>query len=187
MKKIMIVLFIVIGLLQWFVPASMMVKRERVLQKGKAFRFETQPVDPADPFRGRYVQLSFRADTTTAAGGSFERGQKAYAELETDTAGFARIKQLHHTPPATSDYVEVKIFYWLFDSDRQKNTEKLIVEYPFYQFFLDEYKAPQAENIYITSMRDSVRKTYALVHIYKGKGVIKDLIINDRSVYSYFK
>ncbi|MGB8194406.1 MAG: GDYXXLXY domain-containing protein [Chitinophagaceae bacterium] len=185
MKKIVLLIFVLMVLAQWFVPARMIWNREEVLQKGKAFRFQTQPVDPEDPFRGRYVQLSFRADTAYAK--DFQGGENAYAEIETDNAGYARIKQLHRNAPASVDYVEVKVYYRIFNNEKEVGEGRVLVEYPFQQFFLDEYKAPEAENLYASFARDSAQKTYALVNIYKGKGVIKDLFINDKSIYSYFK
>lgn len=186
MKKYLILLFIVVVLVQWYVPAQMMWSRQQVLAKGKVFKFETEPVDPEDPLRGRYVQLAFKADTA-AARQTFAPGEKAYAEIETNAAGFAMLKQIYKQPPASKDYIEVKVYYTLYDDKNAQHD--VVVTYPFEQFFLDEYKAPKAEELYRNSnRRDTVAgKTYALVSIYKGNGVIKDLIINDRSIYSYFK
>lgn len=184
MKKYLILIFILAVLVQWYVPGKMIWNREEVLKKGKVFRFQTEPVDPEDPFRGRYVALEFKADTVVAKFEQFDVGQTAYAEIENDTAGFVTLKRLHDTPPASKDYVEVKIAYWTY-KDRAEDPERVVVSYPFEQFFLDEYKAPKAEAIYRSGT--TAGKTYALVSIYKGKGVIRDLIINDRSVHSYFK
>jgi uncharacterized membrane-anchored protein len=184
MKKYLILIFILIALVQWYVPGSIMWNREEVLRKGKAFRFETEPVDPEDPLRGRYVALNFKADTAIATQNVFEAGEKVYAEIATNAAGFVTIKQLHKAPPASKDYVKVEVSYSSGD-DEGKGRYTVFINYPFEQFFLDEYKAPKAESLYRTG--NATGKTYALVSVYKGKGVIKDLIINDKSVYSYFK
>lgn len=187
MKKYLLLIFILVVLVQWFVPAKMMWNREEVLRKGKVFRFQTEPVDPEDPFRGRYVQLAYKADTVIAKTGTFKEGEKVYAEIENDAAGFVTIKQLHKQPPVSKDYVEATVYYWLYEGEKSNALRKVIISYPFEQFFLDEHKAPKAESLYWDAQRDTAGKTYALVSIYKGKGVIKDLMINDKSIYSYFK
>jgi uncharacterized membrane-anchored protein len=187
MKKYLILLFILVALVQWYIPGKMMWNREEVLRKGKVFRFQTEPVDPEDPFRGRYVHLAYKADTAMAKADSFKEGEKVYAEIENDAAGFVKLKQLHKQPPASKDYVEAKIYYWLYEDPNSNGPRKVIISYPFEQFFLDEYKAPKAETLYNTARWDTTGQTYALVSIYKGRGVIKDLMINDKPVHSYFK
>jgi uncharacterized membrane-anchored protein len=185
MKKYLILIFILVVLAQWYVPGKIIWNREQVLKKGKVFRFQTEPVDPEDPLRGRYVSLQFRADTAIAGVNSFESGEKAFAEIETTAAGFAQLKQLYKNPPASKDYVEVEVSYLVYVDGRTTGAQQVIINYPFEQFFLDEYKAPKAESLYRSG--NNIGQTYALVSIYKGKGVIKDLMINDKSIYSYFK
>jgi uncharacterized membrane-anchored protein len=187
MKKYLVLIFILVVLVQWYVPGKMMWNREEVLSKGKVFRFQTEPVDPEDPFRGRYVRLAFKADTVAGSPANFKEGATVYAEIETDAAGFAKLRQLHKQPPASKDYVEAKLYYWIWNDESKNGLQQAVVSYPFEQFFLDEYKAPKAETLYRTSQSDTAGRTYAVVSIYKGQGVIKDLMINDKSIYSYFK
>ena len=59
MKKWLPLLLGVVIAAQFYVPASMIMKHERVLRNGELFRFKTQPFDPADPFQGRYVRLRY--------------------------------------------------------------------------------------------------------------------------------
>lgn len=182
MKKYLLVIIILVFLAQWLVPANMIWNRERVLLKGNTFRFLTEPVDPEDPIRGRYVRLSFKADTAFMMGHSFIRHDEVYAEIENDNAGYARLKKLHLKPPSgTNNYVKVTIDHWLYDN------KTVIIAYPFEEFFLNEYKAPEAETMYRKSTADTAGHTYAMVNIYKGRAVIKDLFINHRSIYTYFR
>ncbi len=59
-KKIILISFALLVLLQIWTPAAMIWNREDVLRSGKAFKFRSAPVDPNDPFRGKYIILSFR-------------------------------------------------------------------------------------------------------------------------------
>ena len=58
--NILFPLFIVVAVVQIAAPASMILRRERALDRGERFLFRTAPVDPYDAFRGRYVAPSFR-------------------------------------------------------------------------------------------------------------------------------
>jgi uncharacterized membrane-anchored protein len=58
-KKTILPLFALTCLAQWFVPAQMIYDQEQVLREGKTYHFKTAPIDPSDPFRGKYITLSF--------------------------------------------------------------------------------------------------------------------------------
>lgn len=45
MKQFAIGAFIIIAIVQWFVPGKMICDKEAVLRKGKIFNFRTEPVD----------------------------------------------------------------------------------------------------------------------------------------------
>ncbi len=47
---------------QFAAVGSLIAKHERVLREGTVHRFRTRPIDPADPFQGRYVQLVYERD-----------------------------------------------------------------------------------------------------------------------------
>lgn len=67
MKQFAIGAFIIITIVQWFVPGKMIWDKEAVLRKGKVFNFRTEPVDPSHPFKGRYIALSFKENEFTTA------------------------------------------------------------------------------------------------------------------------
>ena len=66
MKTLRIVIFIVVAMVQFSVPASVVWKRERTLKHGRVWKFRTAPVDPIDAIRGRYVRLRFAAEEVPA-------------------------------------------------------------------------------------------------------------------------
>ena len=55
-------LFVLLALLQLSFPGKLVFDSNKVLWLGTELKFETRPVDPADPFRGRYVALNFAAN-----------------------------------------------------------------------------------------------------------------------------
>ena len=61
MKTIYIfIIFIVVGLVQLFVPANMILNEETILKSGTVYKFKTRPVDPNDPFKGKYINLNYQ-------------------------------------------------------------------------------------------------------------------------------
>ena len=78
----------VVALVQLYVPAAMILEREEVLATGKAYKFRVAPVDPNDPFRGKYITLRYRHNTIQVAdAGQWESGQEVYVLLRRDRAG----------------------------------------------------------------------------------------------------
>ncbi|MBA4241981.1 MAG: GDYXXLXY protein, partial [Sphingobacteriaceae bacterium] len=49
-KKLLLVTFCVVALIQLYVPAKMIFDSEDILTTGKEFKFKTEPIDPNDPF-----------------------------------------------------------------------------------------------------------------------------------------
>ena len=181
MKRLAIGAFVIIAIVQWFVPGKMIWDKEAVLRKGKIFNFRTEPVDPSHPFKGRYIALSFNENeftTTSPDSGLFHYGE-AYVLLEKDRDGFAKIKNVvKQKPGAALDYVKASISY----IDRKKDTAVVHLLYPFDAFYMDEFKAPKAETVYRESTMDSTQKTYAIVSILNGDAVIKDVMINSQPI-----
>ena len=59
-KNIIIILFLLVALAQLFVPAQMIYNQEDILDTGKLVKFQCEPIDPNDPFRGKYITLNFK-------------------------------------------------------------------------------------------------------------------------------
>ena len=182
MKKLLIPLFLALSCIQWWVPASMIVKKETVLENGKAFKFLTERVDPSNPFKGRYVALNFKASLFIPSDkNEFSRGQEIFVTLIKDDSGFAKIATISATEPSgKTDYVKALIDYIDYD-----DAKTIHIQYPFEEFYMDEYKAPEAEDVYREMNSDIKNKTYALVKILKGDAVIEDVIIDDIPIIKY--
>ena len=107
MKILVFGAFLLLIIVQWFVPLNMIHSYEDVLKKGKVFRFQTQPIDPSSPFIGRYVWLNLEpSQHTFLSKDSFRSGEHLYVLLEYDSAGFAQVKDISRSKPATPDYVD---------------------------------------------------------------------------------
>ena len=174
-NKILLPAFILVALVQLYVPASMIFGKEKVITQGQVYRFKTQPIDPNDPFRGKYINLSFEENFILMPNASeWYRGDPVYVILTTDEKGFAKIESLTKVQPeGDSGYVKASINYIITDT-----MSHVTIQYPFERFYMEESKAANAELAYNEALRDSSQITYALVSIKDGDAVIRDVLIN---------
>jgi hypothetical protein len=177
MKKLLIISFVFVALLQLAVPFKMIFDQERIINSGKEYKFKIIPVDPYDAFRGRYITLSFEKNTyTILSADTFMNDETVYISLTTDSAGFADIAHVSKIIPESQiDFVSAKVNYFY---DKQ-----LTFTYPFNKFYMEETKAPNAEKVYRESVRrtndnDSTQNGYAIVSVKDGEAALKDVIIN---------
>lgn len=185
MKTIHIfIIFIVVALLQLMVPAKMIYDKETVLITGTVYKFKTQPIDPNDPFRGKYVTLGYELSTAKSLDSTIQNRDRVLIYLENDSLGFAKVKSVSKTDlKMGTDFIEVEIDYY--------NVSANMVHFnlPFDRYYMEESKAKPAEDIYREYSRrnDTINQTYALVAIKNGDAVLKDVYINDKSIHYYIE
>ena len=167
-------------LAQLAAPASMILRRERVLARGQAFKFRTAPVDPYDAFRGRYVALRFdRTAVALPPGRDFARGQKVHALLAEGEDGFAFFRELRRERPGTEPYLTTTIQYM--------SGTNAFLALPFERFYMDEYEAPEAERVVWRNSVRSNQNAYVQVRIEQGFGVIEDLYVAGTPIRTYLE
>lgn len=161
-------------LAQWYIPLKMLNNQEVVIKNGKEFHFQTRPVDPYDPFRGKYIDLNFVLNSyeATYIDPSFEG--VAYAELGTNANGFATINSIAKQPYAHSNYLKIDV------KNVQSNTAYF--ELPFNKFFLNEDLAYTAENSVMTLNNEDKLKCFAKVMVKDGAYSLEDVMLEDQSI-----
>ena len=178
-------LFVVFAVVTLAAPLSIIWKYESALHYGTQFKFRTQPVDPVDAFRGRYVTLSFKDDWAGKLKnvGPME-ADFLYVRLKCDADGFAvpgfvSLNRLSGDDVITATNARRRLYgdkwEWHFD-------------YPFDRYYLPEDVAPMAEQLYReanirggASSRDgdsAKADTYVTVRVRNGVGVIEELYLN---------
>lgn len=163
---------------QLYVPAKMIWDREEILNDGKEYKFETAPIDPTDPFRGKYITLSYEEDEIEVSqAADWINGESIYVLLEEGDDGYAKISSIaKHEPSATQDFVKAKVRF-------TQPSGIVHVTYPFDRYYMDEFKAYEAEQTYASAQRDTAKHTaYALLSILKGQAVIKEVMIDDTPI-----
>lgn len=175
MKYITLGLFACMSLVQWIVPGKMIYDSERIIEYGETFHFKTQPVDPSDPFRGKYITLSFEANSVpdTSYWGTDEEINITFGK---DSAGFAVAKSASKETPS-GFYLHTTVQY-----TSSGDPSQVYFNIPFTRFYVEESKAAQAETEYWNAQRDSTQVAYGVVKIGNGNAVLTDVMVNGRSV-----
>jgi uncharacterized membrane-anchored protein len=185
MRYLFIAGFFVMVAAQWYVPVSMILDTNATIDEGVEYLFKTRPIDPADPFRGRYITLSYDAevynprDTNQA---HFDYYSEVYATLGTDSTGFAKVIYLSALPPKAEagkhGYIPVKVTY----ASVYEGTAEVQLSFPFNRFYVEESKASEAEQLYWSTRGDSTNVCYAKVRVRNGKAILTDVMVNDSSI-----
>lgn len=186
MKKITLAVFLLTCLLQWFIPAQMIWQQEQLRLDGTTFKLRTIPVDPNDPFRGKYITLNYAISRYTTSNLPLPEGQEidktAYVILSNDDDGFAQIERISFTPPtSTTHYLLANVL----SHSEKDGVFSFQLEYPFQTFFMEENKAPKAEAVYRDFLQDTDNQVYGEVNVDKGNATLIDVKINGVSINEY--
>ena len=178
--------FAAVCLAQLAVPASLIAKHEQTRAHGTAWKFQTAPVDPNDPFRGKYVQLRYQVEREPVpfADGDFAYSgynKRAYAELAAGPDGFARLVKLHAQRPEGVEYIDV--FTRHFPEGRPgERLGAIFVHIPFDRYYLPEAQAPEVERAYFEASRTAQANTWAEVRVRDGHAALVGLVLDGKPV-----
>jgi len=183
-KSIILTLFVLVALAQLFVPYKMIWDREVILKEGVEIKLKTAPIDPNDPFRGKYIVLDYEENTIqTDSVEKWISGEDIYVFYTADADGFVKIKSVSRDMnPEEKIYVKAKVGNRIWN-----DTTSIRIDYDFDRFYMEESKAKGAEEAHQKAQIDSTKTTYALVSVKDGNAVVKDVFIDDVSVRELVK
>jgi len=174
-NKLLSKFLIAICVLQLIVLVFCVGKYEFILHYGKEIRLRTAPVDPVDIFRGRYVILNYDIQDYVSSKEvvkKFHRGEICYLIL-TPKDGVYEISRITHSKPNNEIFLKLKVRY--------SYDKKIRFDIPFDRFYMQEYKAKKAEELYRKAnsrSRSDKSVCYASIVVYDGDALIKDIYIN---------
>ena len=173
-------LFGIFSVIVLLVPISMIVKQETVMQQGKEFRFRTRPVDPFDAFRGRFVALSIQETSAVKPSNlNLKHGQQVCAFIEEGRDGFAGFKDVALRPKSGVPYLKCRV--------QSVSGNKVNLDVPIDRYYMEESKAPAAEQLYFRHSRRNLSEAYVVVAIKDGIPVIKKLYVGGKPIEEALK
>ena len=149
-------------------PAKMILDQQAVFNEGTAYKFKCQPVDPSDPFRGKFVRLAFErieAPTNEKSGNSLN-----YGLLDVDNQGYASVSKVVQQYNPDQAMVELNFNY--------STDSTSIFTLPFDRLYMNENKAQAAEDLYRNALGDPNQDVYAKVYISDGRYLLDDVYVN---------
>jgi GDYXXLXY motif protein len=170
-----LIVFVLVGLAQLAVPASLIWKREQTLRHGTVWKFKTAPVDPVDVFRGRYVALEFDAESQQITPPpNMESGQTVFVTLRTNSEGFADVDQVSATRPGGDDFIEALL-------------AGKTVALAFDKFWMTERDAPAADAAYREQSRRDKQNAFVTVRVLRGDAAIEQLFLDNQPLGEYLR
>ncbi|QCK15767.1 GDYXXLXY domain-containing protein [Mangrovivirga cuniculi] len=184
-KKIFIPLFILVALIQLYIPAKMIMEQEKILDEGQTFKFKTQPIDPTDPFRGKYIVLNYEANSVVIdTSKQWNYGDEIYVTLSQNKEGFTEPVDVFKDKPETLEPFIIARIGGIHDYEKPPT---LRIEYPFDRYYMEESMAPVAETVHRESQRDSLVESYSVIKILNGEAVLEDVIVGNKSIKEIVK
>jgi len=175
-KKIVIILFALAAIIQLSVIAYTTYDKESLLSNGIEIKMKLAPVDPVDPFRGRYVSLNFDNTTIEVKNKKdWTPSEICYAILEKDDDGYYQLANISKTEPS-NEKVFVKS-YITFSGNKDDNN--ISIRYPFSRYYMEESKAIKVEKIMNELDHDS-SNSYIILKYKEGEVIVKNLIIEKK-------
>jgi len=179
MKALPWIIFGLAALAQWAVPLSAIRAHEQTLAQGTLYKLKCSAPDPYDPVRGRYLAVRPEQQTVDVpAGANFENGMHVFGTLTTGPDGLATITHLSPAPPASGDFIRLKVKY--------VNSGKAAFEWPFDRFYINEKLAPEADKWFAENIRNAQGIT-AEVLVLHGRAVLADLSVDGKSFREILK
>jgi len=174
-------LFALVAVAQLWVPAAMILARERVLARGELFRFRTAPVDPYDAFRGRYVALAIHVgEASLPPGLDLHPGEWVYVALVRDDDDFAHFGPISREPP-DGPYLRLRV--------RWAHNQRVRFDLPFDRYYLDEDLAPAAERAYREHSRRQGEKhdAWVAVRVLEGQAALEELYVGGMPILDFVR
>lgn len=179
--RILTVVFGLTVLAQLYIPASMIRIHEKILAEGSLYMFKTAPIDPYNPFMGRYVRLNFQAENYESKDLTDGKGGEYFVIPALDEDGFGYVKAIAKQRPEHGEYFESEGCWY------NKRNGTMTVRFPFDRYFLSEKDAPKAEKEYMKRRQDGSETAVAAVKIGMGRARLEELYIDDVPIKEFIK
>jgi len=187
-RSILLVVFLALCIAQLYFPAKVVFDHQTVLDEGTVWKFQCEPVDPNDPFRGKYITLRFnQSSILTSDSTNYERDESVYLILKEDSIGFAKVNEISRELPLDKEYIKTTIIssYKTRSRGNEEALNRVRFNLPFNRFYMEESKALPAEQAYRDAQRSDDLTAYALVKVKKGNAVLENVYLNEMTIKEY--
>ncbi len=173
------ILFALTMLLYLWFPYQLSRQRDRVLERGAVYRFRLQNMEPQN-LTGTYVDLYYDVPAQLATEEKLYQHQTAYVRLSRDSAGFTQISNAMAEPPSTGNYLAIEVI--------GLDSNKIYFSFPDnIRYFYFDAPRPTPKPIRPHPPRRRQRQASVEVRVWKGKGIVEDLYIENQPVQKFLQ
>jgi len=179
MKTVRVLIFLLVALAQLSLPGWAAWKRGQTLAHGRVWKLKTEPVDPVDAVRGRYIWLQYAIE-------EFPQSERVdwkspvYVVLKDGADGFAQIDRINQDRVRGDNVVQADASGWSDDG-------KQSLYFPFRKYWVTEKIAPEAERAYRENSRRGKENAYVTVRVRDGDAAIEELYIDNQPLRDYLR
>ncbi|MEO5581558.1 MAG: GDYXXLXY domain-containing protein [Saprospiraceae bacterium] len=186
-QYIILTLFILTCIVQWYVLAGWMSASEQTRKNGVYIKIPCTQIDPVDPFRGTFLNINpspgqFQFKDSLA----YKNGQDIWINYTCDDSNRCTFYSVQPASevPAESVYIRCKvesIYPTFLEKDSILGYSGRII-YPFTKYYVNEKEAAALNEKYNQAVIDTSRRVYAGMYVYKGEVVLDGIWVGNESL-----
>jgi len=174
-KKLVFAIFACLIVL---VPLTIILNSEDVLENGHRHKIRLRGYDPFDPFRGKYLRLSF--DDRVPFTDALKEGELVFVLLEKDSLGFSYFSSAVKDRPKHTDYIQAQLKS-IYEGKAQVKIDNLN------KYFINEDKAAKAEEVMAKFTRNRPNELYLAIRVLDGETRIEDIFIREKPLLAFLE
>lgn len=170
--------FALMVILQLTIPLKMIFDSENIIKNGDVHYLECMPVDPSDPFRGRYIDLRYKAENQAYKFDNwkqYSRGDILYASMA-QNGDYSEIVQIFTHAPQGS-YVKIKV--------ASKSSNGLYIDIPLDRYYMEENAAIASDTLLRFRREGKNLDIYAKTRTKDGEIMLEEVFVNSIPVGAY--
>ncbi len=165
-------------ILQLSLPIYTIVKEEKNLSNGISIRLKVLPVDPHDPFRGKFLNLRF--DNSLIVDSIDDSIEIYYLTFKQDTTGIWTLDSAQKDEPG-GYFLRTKLLS--VDDDDKITTAYFNI--PFNRYYTNELLVKEYERIVNEALNDSIDIVTASIKLGRGNATLEELYIGNTPLPQY--
>lgn len=171
-------LFAAYGVIILLIPFYLIFQSESILTEGHKHKIRLQGYDPMDPFRGKYLRLSFNNSVPCESG--VKMGSNGYVILKKDSLGYSYFASVQAKRPNHSDYIEAKVTF-VYANNATIDFDNMN------KYFINEDIASEGEEIIGDFTREDPENIWLTIRVLDGEARVEDIIVRSKKLIDYIK
>lgn len=170
--------FILLCLFQWILPVSWILQEEKTRTEGIFVKIPCRPFDPADPFRGTFLNIQpLPAEFDYEDSSRFENQQEVWVNYIPDSAEIYRFHSVQPLSEAPAQPVHFKVTIRNTYVQGPGAQYTAFLDYPFSKYFISEKEAPRLAEKYNQALSDTTQTVYAGLFVLDGNASLDGIWI----------